>query len=493
MKAPGLIRKVYRSIFSPIDTIRSKADWRNLLLILFWTGMLGMTALFGFIIPMVDDWMIVAAFIAFLAGIAFTVYLMNNLHLGFYILIGGALFFPYELGTGSQTGLNIAIMMVIYMFGLWVFKMVVIEQNIKVFPSRPMLPLILFVISVTFSFFMGQLRWFPTNGAPLRAQIGGLAVFYLSALAFIVFSQLIPNIRVLKQVHWFFVLCASGFLLFIVFLTVVPPSLAAAVGSWLPISAAGSMLWVWIPAFVFSQLIYNRKLNLLVRLALAVVLLAFLYSRFIESSGRNWTSGWLPGFVAIVTILLIGSPRYGVALGMVGGIGILLNWALVSSQVMGGDNVYSLDTRVEAWVVLAKIIMVNPITGFGPANYYWYTHLHNILGYFVPFNSHNNYVDIIAQAGIIGLGFYFWFMFEVGRLGYSIYLKLPEGFAKVFALGCLGGLAGVLVGGMFGDWVLPFVYNVRLAGFRASMLPWLFFGGLVVIERSLKDGSFENT
>jgi hypothetical protein len=33
------------------------------------------------------------------------------------------------------------------------------------------------------------------------------------------------------------------------------------------------------------------------------------------------------------------------------------------------------------------------------------------------------------------------------------------------------------------DWVLPFVYNIGLTGFRASVLPWIFIGGLIAIEQ----------
>jgi hypothetical protein len=36
---------------------------------------------------------------------------------------------------------------------------------------------------------------------------------------------------------------------------------------------------------------------------------------------------------------------------------------------------------------------------------------------------------------------------------------------------------------MLGDWVLPFVYNVGFGGFRASVLGWLFMGGLVALEQ----------
>jgi O-antigen ligase len=116
------------------------------------------------------------------------------------------------------------------------------------------------------------------------------------------------------------------------------------------------------------------------------------------------------------------------------------------------------------------------------ANYYWYTPLIPILGYHVQFNSHNNYVDIIAQTGIIGLACFFWFAFEVWRVGWGIREKVPDGFAKAYVIGALGGLVATLVSGMLGDWILPFVYNVGLQGFRSSLIGWLFLGGLIALE-----------
>jgi len=60
---------------------------------------------------------------------------------------------------------------------------------------------------------------------------------------------------------------------------------------------------------------------------------------------------------------------------------------------------------------------------------------------------------------------------------------VPEGFARAYVYGALGGLAGTLVAGMLADWLIPFVYNVGLAGFRTSVLAWLFLGGLVAMEQ----------
>jgi O-antigen ligase len=130
-----------------------------------------------------------------------------------------------------------------------------------------------------------------------------------------------------------------------------------------------------------------------------------------------------------------------------------------------------------------EVIKVNPIFGLGPANYYWYSALFPILGYYVPFNSHNNYIDIIAQTGLVGLVAFIWFAWEVAKAGLNLRKRVPDGFPKAYLYGALGGLGGMIVAGMFGDWVVPFVYNVGLDGFRSSGLAWMFLGALIAMER----------
>jgi O-antigen ligase len=119
----------------------------------------------------------------------------------------------------------------------------------------------------------------------------------------------------------------------------------------------------------------------------------------------------------------------------------------------------------------------------GFANYYWYTPLFAIRGYFVKFNSHSQFVDLIAQTGIVGLACFVWIFIEIGLLGIKLVKSIPDGFAKAYVLGALGGLAGTLVAAYLVDWVLPFVYNIGMNGFRASILAWLFLGGIVSIEQ----------
>jgi O-antigen ligase len=133
-----------------------------------------------------------------------------------------------------------------------------------------------------------------------------------------------------------------------------------------------------------------------------------------------------------------------------------------------------------------EIIKVNPVTGFGPANYYWYTPLYRIRGWAVQFNSHNQYLDLVAEIGLLGLACFLWVALEIGWLGWRLRNRAPAGFAQAYVCGALAGLVGTLVAGGLADWVLPFVYNIGLNGFRASILAWMFLGGLVSIEQIIR-------
>jgi hypothetical protein len=68
-------------------------------------------------------------------------------------------------------------------------------------------------------------------------------------------------------------------------------------------------------------------------------------------------------------------------------------------------------------------------------------------------------------------------------VGWSLRNKFTDGFARGYVFGGLAGLIASLVAGALGDWLLPFVYNIGINGFRASVLAWLFLGGLVALEQ----------
>jgi O-antigen ligase len=155
--------------------------------------------------------------------------------------------------------------------------------------------------------------------------------------------------------------------------------------------------------------------------------------------------------------------------------------------IIAGDQ-YSIDTRGMAWeIVLNQVLPASPIIGLGPGNYYHYTSLYAILGYNVKFSSHNQYIDILAQMGVLGLILFGWLMAAIGRVAWSLRQRV-SGFSRGYVFGCLAGLAATLASCMLGDWLLPFVYNIGLAGFRASMVAWMFLGGLAAVDFMTRPG-----
>ena len=97
-------------------------------------------------------------------------------------------------------------------------------------------------------------------------------------------------------------------------------------------------------------------------------------------------------------------------------------------------------------------------------------------------SSHNNYVDLFAHVGLVGLVLFAWFVEELTRVGVRLRAPRASHFVAAYVNGMLAAGAGSLVLMVFADWILPFVYNIGFAGFQASVLVWLFMGGLLSLQ-----------
>jgi hypothetical protein len=371
----------------------------------------------------------------------------------------------------GPSGLNVTMILVALLLGLWLLDMMARQRQIQLAPSRTVWPILSFLIVAAISFGYGQLPWLSfALHAPLGAQLGGLSIIVLSAGTFLLAANQIQDLRWLSRLTWAFL--AMGTLS--VFIRSVLPAFGLSTRDlFLPL---GTVFYIWLIAMAFSQAILNGDLQPGWRLALGGLVLVTLFVLFILKFSDK--SGWLSSFVCIGAIITARSWRAGLALIPVAVLSVFFLW----SGLVATDE-YSISTRFDAWLIMAQIIRISPLLGLGFANYYWYTPLFPIRGYAVSFNSHNNYVDIVAQMGLVGLVCFLWILWEVGRLGWRLRERVPAGFAQAYVYGALGGLAGMVVAGMLGDWVLPFFYNVGLNGLRATTLGWLFLGGLVSLEQ----------
>ena len=374
----------------------------------------------------------------------------------------------------GPSGLNVTMILVALLLGLWLLDMIVRLRQIQLVSSRTIWPLLSLVIISIVSFVVGQLPWLTfALHAPMGAQLGGLSIIVLSAGTFLLAAKQIPDLRWLSWLTWAFLGIGALSLL----VRSVLPATGLPTGNFFP--SVSTVFYICVVSMAFSQALLNGDLHPGWRLVFGGFVLVTIYILFFLKFEDK--SGWLSVFVSIAVIIAVRSWHAGLALVPVVALSALYLW----SGLVSTDE-YSISTRFDAWLIMAQIIRISPLLGLGFANYYWYTPLFPIRGYAVSFNSHNNYVDIVAQTGVIGLVCVLWFFWEVGRLGLRLRTQAPAGFAQAYVYGALGVLAGMVVAAMLGDWVLPFFYNLGLNGFRSSMLGWLFLGGLVSLEQIMK-------
>lgn len=400
-------------------------------------------------------------------GVAVTLALLRQPNLGFILVIVGGMFVPF---TGPS-GLNAATVMIAVMLGLWIMEMFVVRRNFQFVRSRSMVAILTFLMVSTLAFGVGQIPWFVfARQAPITAQVGGFATVIFSVGGMLLAAHLIKDVRWLKIIVWTFLGLGAFYMLGRV------GGLSVMMRLYHDAFIAQSMFWTWLIALALSQIIYNDKLTRRIKGTLLVLVVLTFYVAFFR--GYGWKSGWVPPLVAVAVLVGI---RYRKRI--VFGIPFVIMAVLYITLDLIASDDYSWGTRVDAWRIILEISRISPLLGMGFANYYWYTPLFPIRGWSVSFNSHSQFVDLIAQTGYIGLLSFLWIFLEMGRLSWNLARKIPNGFARAYAYGVLAGIIATLIAAFLGDWVLPFVYNVGLAGFRASILPWIFMGGVISLEQ----------
>ncbi len=388
---------------------------------------------------------------------------------GLITLLLTALMLPSPYLPG---GLNLPVLLLLALTLLWIAHMVILRQELQILRSRPMRPLLVFMGITLLSFVIGQLPWFSNaTQAPLSAQFGGLLIFLLSAGAFLLAAHQLHDLRWLRWLTWLFVLVGwlhvAGWFI---------PGVGGITSRLIRHGVIDNgIYWTWLVALAFSQAWFNRDLPLFWRVVFGFIALSTLAVAFFLN--REWKSGYLPAMAAVAAIIGARSWRMGLFIAFL---------SIFPAVYLVGDAIatdeYSYSTRLDALIIVLEMSRVSPLLGFGPANYYWYTPLYRIRGWEVKFNSHNQYADIVAQVGVLGLLCFIWFFMEMARLAWQLRVEAAPGFNRAYVYGVIGGLAGTVVAGVLVDWIIPFAYNLGMYGFRGSMLGWIFLGGLLSIE-----------
>lgn len=425
------------------------------------------------------------------AGIG-AVALLARPALGLQILVLLALSIPIGFSVGNNIELNLATVMIPILLVLWLLDMVR-HKRIGLASSAANPPLALFVGSGLLSLLIGRATWDLSVSVPenfLIVQLAQWAIFAFSAGAFWLSANLAKNQTALRQLTATFLTLGGGLAILRSLPGASGPAWATSTGAFIR-----APFWVLLIALAAGQLLFNRRLSWVWRLFLLATLAAALVYAFVQQ--QEAASNWVGLMAALGVLLWLRFPRLRWAL-------VILIAALALAGVLfpslytfaGGDAEW--DTSGGSRMVLIErvieVTLRNPITGLGPAAYRPYANMKPLPyqgAYWVApqINSHNNYVDLFAHVGIVGLALFFWFAAEIARLGARLRRRYTLGFASGYVNGVLAAGAASLVIMAFADWILPFVYNIGFYGFQASVLVWLFLGGLVALENMGELGS----
>jgi O-antigen ligase len=238
----------------------------------------------------------------------------------------------------------------------------------------------------------------------------------------------------------------------------------------------GGQFVVWVGILALGQVLFNRALPRYLLLILLAVIAGWLY----VSMGMrfSWLSGWVPLVGGLGMVAFLRFPRLMAAVGVVLVVILLLNFSALQER-FADESQESGSTRLTAGQHTLQIVSDHFLFGTGPAGYYFYLTIY-IGGLFQL--SHNNYLDIIAQTGVLGLAMYIWFWAGVGWYVLRAYLRVPRG-------GFYQGLAATLVSAyvvtlgsmILGDWVTPFTYTQTLGGISYTIWHWMLAGAAVAL------------
>ncbi|MCW5880699.1 MAG: hypothetical protein KIS91_07205 [Anaerolineae bacterium] len=423
------------------------------------------------------SWMLVIAPFVMVAGAL----VVRRPWLGLLAVVVAGLSIPWGMGTGTQTELSLTVLLIAALSGLLFLDIFSVRRRTFI-GARPIWPLFALIGAALVSLVAGLQPWHMfALTAPLPSQMGSVAIYVLSVAAFLLAAHYLTRLSQLRWLVWLF-LAAGALYIASRALSVSPPPIWP--GN--PNGATGSLLWIWLVALAFSQAVFNDSLRRPWRGALLALSAATLGVGWIL--GRDWVSGWLPPLIAVLIVLWLKDWRVGLTVSAL--VAVYFLWVDPHSSLsVVSEESYSILSRDAAReALLTQAFPLSPILGLGPANYWWYSPLFPILGYAVKFNSHNNYIDILLQFGLLGMACFAWFSAEIGWLGWRLHRTVADPFARAFVNGALAGLGATLLAAWLGDWLLPFVYNIGMGGLRSSVLAWLFLGALIAIEQMQRRG-----
>jgi O-antigen ligase len=434
-------------------------------LLLGLSGLLAVAAVAGALAG--ADRLPIAVIVTPLAALA-AVLSIRRMEFGLCLLPLVAAAMPFTIGSGTQSPIVAALPFAGILVGLGLLR------AIRAHDWSPGAFVTLPTVALMVTWIIAYL-WSNVELEPLivpwptfwMAQLGGTGVLIISAGVLLLAISVGRSGRWIELATWTFIGCGT----------------IALVGYFLGIDKllpwpfeTGGLFTMWVVALSLGQALFNERLPWPLRIGLAVYALLWQFKAAVLQTW--WFSGWIPPLVVLVVITWLRSMPLFAGMAVVAGVISAVKFDDIVSTIWGMTLDKGDLKRLDIWGQSLDLFSRHPVLGTGPAGYA--VHFWNLyMGSDAAMSTHNNYMDVLLQTGVVGTLVFAWFLLALVVAGWQARSAWRSGFNGGFAHGAFAGLIGMLVAMAQGDWFIPFVYNQTIAGFRYTVHSWVFLGFLV--------------
>jgi O-antigen ligase len=201
---------------------------------------------------------------------------------------------------------------------------------------------------------------------------------------------------------------------------------------------------------ISAALVLSLSRGGLLAMTSQVICAVFLLVNSRELSTRGSTEGsqWLRAARSIVAkLILIGVLLTTIVGGVIwlGGDQLVTGVETATSELANSDESHEGARRRDIWRASWQMFRQHPIAGAGLGGYWAEVPVyHEGSGGLTPQQAHNDYLEILASAGLIGAGILAWFAIALVKQARRS-LQHLAGFQRAVALGAIVSLTGIAV------------------------------------------------
>src|SRR4051812_28485638 len=205
---------------------------------------------------------------------------------------------------------------------------------------------------------------------------------------------------------------------------------------------------VYVSAIIllWAALVLSRSRGGLLALTVETVFAAALFIYFGKHQRRERgaeAKGWSRSFIvlAVTSVLLVLIIAFGVV--WLGGDQLSTGVETATQELRSADESHEGSNRIDIWRTTWHMARAHPLAGVGLGGYWAAVPaFHDASGVLTPQQAHNDYLELLASAGIFGVAIFAWFVVELFRTA-RFAVNNFRGFQRASALGACLGILGI--------------------------------------------------